>query len=339
MCKRKENNDKNRKRISKEISVRQDREIRLDKYIMGLGLGMSRSRIQKLISSGEVLIDGKSVKPHHIVHSGEKLTIEYKKRKPLTVESENIPIDIVYEDRYLIVVNKGAGMVVHPARGNLHGTLVNALFYHTSKGLSQVDDSRRPGVVHRLDKDTTGLLVFAKTDRTHSLLAKQIQERTMKRIYVLLVWGIIPNNEGIIETPIGRDTFNRKKMKVTPFASRKAVTHFRVIERFSIASYIRAQLETGRTHQIRVHFSHRGHPLVGDPDYGGRKESILTKIGKEHQEKFKTILKTLKRQALHATVLSLYHPVKKRRMTFYSPLPRDIRDIMNYLHKNCRKIK
>lgn len=322
-----------------EISVRQDREVRLDKYIMGLGLGLSRSKIQKLINGGEVLIDGKPVKPHHIVHTGEKLIIEYKKRKPLTIEPENIPVDIVYEDRYLLLVNKKAGMVVHPARGNLHSTLVNALLYHTSKGLSQVDDSRRPGVVHRLDKDTTGLLVFAKTDRTHSLLAKQIQRREMKRIYMLLVWGIIPDNEGIVEAPIGRDTFDRKKMKVTPFASRRAVTHFKIIERFSIASYIRAQLETGRTHQIRVHFSHRGNPVVGDPDYGGRKSSILTNIGKEHQEKFKTILKKLKRQALHATVLSLYHPVKKKRMTFYSPLPQDMKDIIFFLHKNCRKIK
>ncbi len=323
------------KRVEKKISVKQGREVRLDKYLMELGLGLSRSKIQKLISNNAVLINDKPAKAHHIIHSGEFLTITYEKKEPVGIEPENIAVDIVYEDTHFLIVNKEPGMVVHPAKGNFQGTLVNALLYHTSRGLSESDEWTKPGVVHRLDKDTSGLLVFAKTGRVHSELARQIQEREMKRIYLLLVWGVLPSNKGVIEAPIGRSTLDRKKMKVTPFASRKAVTHFRVIERFDIATYIRAQLETGRTHQIRVHFSHMGYPVIGDPDYGGRKLSILVNIGKHHKDKFDIILKKLKMQALHATALSLYHPVKKKTMVFYAPLPEDIRNVLRYLHKNC----
>jgi len=323
------------KRIEKKISVRQGKEVRLDKYLLGLGLGLSRSKIQKLISNNGVLINGKPAKPHHIVHSGEILSIKYEQKKPVEIEPENIPVDIVYEDNELLVVNKASGMVVHPARGNFHGTLVNALLYHTSRGLAESDDYTKPGVVHRIDKETSGLLVFAKTERIHSELARQVQDRIMKRIYLLLVWGVLPTDKGIIEAPIGRNTLDRKKMKVTPFASRKAVTHFRVIERFNIATYIRAQLETGRTHQIRVHFSHMGYPVIGDPNYDGRRLSVLVNIGKHHKDKFDLILKKLKRQALHATSLSFYHPRKKKTMVFYAPLPNDIKEVLQILHKNC----
>jgi len=323
------------KRIEKKISVRQGKEVRLDKYLLGLGLGLSRSKIQKLISNNGVLINGKPAKPHHIVHSGEILSIKYEQKKPVEIEPENIPVDIVYEDNELLVVNKASGMVVHPARGNFHGTLVNALLYHTSRGLAESDDYTKPGVVHRIDKETSGLLVFAKTERIHSELARQVQDRIMKRIYLLLVWGVLPTDKGIIEAPIGRNTLDRKKMKVTPFASRKAVTHFRVIERFNIATYIRAQLETGRTHQIRVHFSHMGYPVIGDPNYDGRRLSVLVDIGKHHKDKFDLILKKLKRQALHATSLSFYHPRKKKTMVFYAPLPNDIKEVLQILHKNC----
>lgn len=323
------------KRIEKKISVRQGKEVRLDKYLLGLGLGLSRSKIQKLISNNGVLINGKPAKPHHIVHSGEILSIKYEQKKPVEIEPENIPVDIVYEDNELLVVNKASGMVVHPARGNFHGTLVNALLYHTSRGLAESDDYTKPGVVHRIDKETSGLLVFAKTERIHSELARQVQDRIMKRIYLLLVWGVLPTDKGIIEAPIGRNTLDRKKMKVTPFASRKAITHFRVIERFNIATYIRAQLETGRTHQIRVHFSHMGYPVIGDPNYDGRRLSVLVDIGKHHKDKFDLILKKLKRQALHATSLSFYHPRKKKTMVFYAPLPNDIKEVLQILHKNC----
>ncbi len=323
------------KRIEKKISVRQGKEVRLDKYLLGLGLGLSRSKIQKLISNNGVLINGKPAKPHHIVHSGEILSIKYEQKKPIEIEPENIPVDIVYEDNELLVVNKASGMVVHPARGNFHGTLVNALLYHTSRGLAESDDYTKPGVVHRIDKETSGLLVFAKTERIHSELARQVQDRIMKRIYLLLVWGVLPTDKGIIEAPIGRNTLDRKKMKVTPFASRKAITHFRVIERFNLATYIRAQLETGRTHQIRVHFSHMGYPVIGDPNYDGRRLSVLVNIGKHHKDKFDLILKKLKRQALHATSLSFYHPRKKKTMVFYAPLPNDIKEVLQILHKNC----
>lgn len=321
------------KRIEKKISVRQGKEARLDKYLLGLGLGLSRSKIQKLISNNGVLINGKPAKPHHIVHSGEILSIKYEQKKPVEIEPENIPVDIVYEDNELLVVNKASGMVVHPARGNFHGTLVNALLYHTSRGLAESDDYTKPGVVHRIDKETSGLLVFAKTERVHSELARQVQDRTMKRIYLLLVWGVLPTDKGIIEAPIGRNTLDRKKMKVTPFASRKAITHFRVIERFNIATYIRVQLVTGRTHQIRVHFSHMGYPVIGDPDYDGRRLSVLVNIGKHHKDKFDLILKKLKRQALHATALSFYHPRKKKTMSFYASLPKDIKEVLQFLQK------
>jgi len=321
--------------FKKTISVRQGNEIRLDKYLMGLGLGLSRSKIQKMMSENAILINGKSTKPHHIIHSGEIVFVNFEKKEPIGIKPENIPVDIVYEDAHLLVVNKAAGMVVHPARGNLHGTLVNALLYHTSKGLSESDDATKPGVVHRLDKETTGLIVFAKTGSVHSALAKQIQKREMKRVYLLLVWGVFPNDKGVIEAPIGRNSLDRKKMKVTPFASRRAVTHFRVIERFTIATYIRAQLETGRTHQIRVHFAHMGYPVIGDPDYGGRKPSNLVKIGKVHKDEFDVILKKLKRQALHATALSFYHPVKKKMMFFYAPLKEDIKEVLKFLHERC----
>ena len=319
-------------RIEKKISIKQGREVRLDRYLLELGLGLSRSKIQKLISNNNVLINGKSSKPHHLVQSGEFLIVTYEEKKPLRIEPENIPVEVIYEDSNLLVVNKPAGMVVHPAKGNLHGTLVNALLYHTSKGLAASDDYTKPGVIHRIDKETSGLLVFAKDERIHTKLAMQVQDRTMKRIYLLLVWGVLPTDRGVIEAPIGRNTLNRKRMKVTPFASRKAVTHFKVIERFNIATYIRAQLETGRTHQIRVHFSHIGYSVIGDPDYGGRRVSILVDIGKEKKETFDLILKKLKRQALHATSLSFYHPIKKREMVFYSPLPKDIREVLQILH-------
>jgi 23S rRNA pseudouridine1911/1915/1917 synthase len=322
------------KRLEKKISVRKGREVRLDKYLMQLGLGLSRSSIQKLIASRAVLINGKPAKPHHTVHSGEMLTVTYDHTEPLTVEPENIPVDVVYEDKHLLVVNKPAGMVVHPARGNLHGTLVNALLYHTASGLSDMGDHTKPGVVHRIDKDTSGLLVFAKEERIHSLLGKQVERREMKRTYLLLVWGSLPSDKGTIEAPIGRNTLERKKMKVTPFASRHAVTHFKVLLRFTIATLIRAQLETGRTHQIRVHFSHLGYPVLGDPDYNGRKTTILTKIGKQHKDAFNEILKTMKRQALHATALSFYHPVKKRKEAFFAPLPEDFRKVLDLLYQH-----
>jgi 23S rRNA pseudouridine1911/1915/1917 synthase len=326
------------KKIEKKISVRKGRDVRLDRYLMQLGLGLSRSRIQKLIVNKAVLINDKPAKSHHIVHSGEVLTVTYDHAEPLTVKPENIPVNIVYEDKHLLVVNKPAGMVVHPARGNLHGTLVNALLYHTSKGLSNMGDITKPGVVHRIDKDTSGLLVFAKEERTHSLLGQQVEQREMKRTYLLLVWGSLPSDVGTVEAPIGRNTIERKKMKVTPFASRHAVTHFKVLLRFAIASLIRAQLETGRTHQIRVHFSHLGYPVLGDPDYNGRKATILTKIGKQYKDAFHDILKTIKRQALHATALSFHHPVKKKQVSFYAPLPADFRNVLHLLYRDHYQI-
>ena len=303
---------------------------RIDKYLYYAGLHISRSQIKRLIEEKRVLVNGSSTKPGYLVKNGDKIVVEYS--PPVSdVIPQNIPLNIVYEDEYLIVVDKPAGIVVHPAKGNLNGTLVNALLYHTQAQLSDTGIRERPGVLHRLDKDTSGVLVFAKEDTTHRELAKQIEKRTMKRIYVALVWGRIGNDDGTIETPIGRHIIDRKRMAVTPFASRKAITHYWVIERFPYATYIKLKLHTGRTHQIRVHMNYLGYPVIGDEVYGGRKKSILLNIGVKYKPQFREILDIAERQMLHATLLGFYHPIKKKFMEFTSPLPADFKRLLNFL--------
>jgi 23S rRNA pseudouridine1911/1915/1917 synthase len=318
-------------RLFKRIVSEKQGGARLDKYLIAAGIGLSRTRVQRLIDEGHVLVDGKTVKVHHLVHPGEIIEATYSRSHPSSVEPEKIPIDIIYEDDHLIVVNKPAGIVVHPARGNQTGTLVNALLYHCRQ-LRGGDESCRPGVVHRLDKETSGLLVFAKTEIAHAELGQQIQSRRMKRHYLSFIWGRLPTREAVIEAPIGRHTIDRKRMAVTPFASRHAVTSYTTLRTYPFATYVELRLSTGRTHQIRVHLSHLGHPVIGDPTYGGRKRSLLTDFGREWTEDIEHILTIMKRQALHAASLAFVHPSTGKEVEFHSALPDDMRALFNYLN-------
>jgi 23S rRNA pseudouridine1911/1915/1917 synthase len=305
-------------------------KIRLDKYLVEAGLGVSRSEVQRLVECGQVLVDGKRVKSHHLLKGGERVTCTYELPEKLEVEPEDIPIDVVYEDHDVVVVDKPSGMVVHPVRGNLRSTLVNALLYHC-RSLSDGSDLFRPGVIHRLDKDTTGLLVFAKTNLAKARLGRQMEERTITRKYITVCWGNMPQRSGTIDAPVGRHTFDRTKMAVTPLSSRNAVTRYRVIERFEIATHLELKLLTGRTHQIRVHLQHFGNPVVGDPTYGGRKRSALVDVVKKHLSKIDDMLALIDRQALHAAVLGFEHPKTGKHLEFSSPLPKDMKGLLDFL--------
>lgn len=274
---------------------------RLDQYIMNQ-TGFSRTKVQKLIKAGAVLVNGTPSKNSYQVEVGDQIVVQAVEEEEMSHEPENIPLDIVYEDDDLLVVNKPNGMVVHPAVGNPHGTLVNALLYH-AKHLSDVNGSFRPGIVHRIDADTTGLLVVAKNNETHMALAEQLKNKTTHRKYIALCWGVIEEDSGDIIAPIGRDLKDRKKMAVTDKNSKDAVTHFRVLERYKNATKVELELETGRTHQIRVHMNYIGHPIINDKVYGNRK--LFDETG----------------QCLHAKTLGFVHPRTKQYMEFDSPLP------------------
>ena len=295
---------------------------RLDSWLAGRIPDLSRSRIQKALAAGEVLVGSLPVaKASRRVRGGEKVELRFSPPKPLDVAAEDIPLDIVHEDESLLVVNKAAGMVVHPAPGNETGTMVNALLAHCGD-LSGIGGYLRPGIVHRLDAGTTGLLVVAKSDEVHIALSRQLAERTVSRIYRALVWGRMQAGEGEINAPVGRSRSDRKKMAVVREGGREAVTYYSVVDTFSPLQYIRLKLGTGRTHQIRVHLTHSGHPVLGDPDYGGRK---IRKgdLSKEEADRGAKALSLIDRQALHAGELSFFHPTLEKEMTFEAPLPDD----------------
>lgn len=298
-------------------------KIRLDKYLYKAGLGISRSQIQRLIECGSVLVNERPAKPHTPLNKGDKVEVSYDKPSKFIVEPEPIPLDIVYEDDDIIVVNKPAGIVTHPAPGHLHSTLVNALLHHCE--LSRVSERTRPGVLHRLDKDTSGLIVFAKSDSSLVKLTRQVEEHKIRRKYIAFVWGRMGILEGTIDAPIGRHTLERKRMAVTPLKSKEAVTYFKVIKEFNYITQLEIELKTGRTHQIRVHLSHVNHPVVGDQDYGGRK-----KLPNVPKEEFDRVLQIILRQALHASELSFVHPMTKKQLEFHSPLPPDMQELLNY---------
>ena len=281
---------------------------RLDSYLSNI-LDISRSKISRMIKDGNILVNGNKCKASDSVDAGDKISYEIVNEE-IKVEAENIPIDIVYEDDDVIVVNKPNGMVVHPAVGNKSGTLVNALMHH-SKNLSSINGEFRPGIVHRIDAYTTGLLMVAKNDKAHEFLQKQLQDKTTTRKYIALVWGVIPNDTGVIDAPIMRDKSDRKKMAVGNINSKDAVTHFKVLERFSNATLIELKLETGRTHQIRVHMAYIGYPVVNDPVYGRRK--LIDETG----------------QCLHAKTLGFIHPTTHKYMEFNSELPECFINILN----------
>lgn len=283
-----------------ELEVTKD-NIRLDQYL-ATELDISRSKIQKLVSQDKILVNNKVVPNSYLVKIGDFIFIDDNLDFTITVEKENIPIDVIYEDEYLLIINKKSGMVVHPAPGNYHGTLVNALLYQFS--LSN-QNTVRPGIVHRIDKDTSGLLVVAKEDKTHELLSKMIQTKKVTRIYYALVDGIIPHETGTIDAPIGRDLEDRQKMKVTDVNSKDAITHFKVIKRYPNTSQtlIECKLETGRTHQIRVHMSYIGYPIYNDPVYGRKKST--TNFG----------------QFLHSKRISFIHPITHKLLDIEVDLP------------------
>ena len=290
-----------------EIIVDEDSK-RLDSYLASK-IDVSRSKITKMIKDGNILLNDSKCKASDSIIVGDRISYEIMDEECL-VEPENIPLDIVYEDDDVIIVNKPQGMVVHPAVGNKTGTLVNALMYH-SKNLSSINGEFRPGIVHRIDAYTTGLLMVAKNDYAHEFLQKQLQDKTTTRKYVALVWGVIPNDTGVIDAPIMRDKSDRKKMAVGSTNSKDAITHFKVLERFKDATLIELKLETGRTHQIRVHLSYIGYPVVNDPVYGRRK--LIDDTG----------------QCLHAKTLGFIHPTTKKYMEFDSELPECFTNILN----------
>ena len=280
----------------------EENNIRIDKYLLNK-LDVSRSKLQKMINNGNVLVNGNIVKNSYIVKLDDEISIDEDFNEEIKILPENIPLDIVYEDEYLLVVNKPSGMVVHPAPGNYSGTLVNALMYHCNN-LSKVNSEIRPGIVHRIDADTSGLLVVAKTDDVHNKLAEQIKNHTVSRKYIALVWGTINEDSATIDAPIGRDKNNRKKMCITIDNSKESITHIKVLKRYKNATLIECILETGRTHQIRVHMEYINHPVVNDPVYGNKK--IIDKdFG----------------QMLHAKTLGFIHPITNKYMEFNTNVP------------------
>ncbi|MCX6835173.1 MAG: RluA family pseudouridine synthase [candidate division Zixibacteria bacterium] len=305
---------------------------RLDKYIgNNPEIGLSRSRAQKLIFQGMILVNGERALAKHVLTGGEiiQLTIP-----PIPVESikgEDIPLDIVHEDAWLVVVNKPAGMVTHPGVGNRSGTLANALVYHFDR-LSHEGGRHRPGIVHRLDKETSGLLVVAKDDETHLALQELIKTRELKRTYLGLICGHMKEETGTIDLPIGRNHTNRTLMAVNGDDPREAVTHYRLVERYRSYDLLEVSLETGRTHQIRVHFSHLGHPVFGDPDYGGRDKWVNAMFGPE-RPLARRLLEILPRQALHAAKIEFPHPKTGEKLEFEAKIPGDFATIIALLQE------
>ncbi len=287
--------------------------VRLDKYLTEhFPKSISRTRVQRLILSGKVLVNGSPRKTHYKLERGDFIEVEVPKPQKLDIKAENISLKIIYEDDRLIVVDKPAGMVVHPAPGNYTGTLVNALLHHTKK--LSASSEMKPGIVHRLDKDTSGLMVVAKDESAHSFLARQFNKRTTDKRYITVVEGVVELDNGIISEPIGRHPRYRTKMAVRFSESKQAITKYKVLERFKNHTLLEAKPETGRTHQIRVHMAYIGHPIVGDITYGAKKDGAL-----------------LDRQALHAARISFLHPETKKRVEFESELPKEMKRLIEKL--------
>lgn len=276
-------------------------------------LEITRSNMQKLLEEGRAVRGQKVIKSNYRVKAGEEILVNLPEPQPLDVQPEDIPLDIIYEDDDVVVVNKARGMVVHPAAGNYNGTLVNALLYHC-KNLSGINGVIRPGIVHRLDKDTSGIMICAKNDSAHLSLSEQIQSKTAQRTYLAVVRGNVKNDSGIIETQIARDKNDRKKMAVVTEGGRQAITEYEVAERFGKYTVVKCRLKTGRTHQIRVHMEYLGYPLVGDPKYSPMKTPFA-----------------IDGQALHSLTLSFTHPRTGERLTFEAPLPEDMKKILTRL--------
>ena len=290
-----------------QISLQADEtymDERLDKFLSAMLPDQSRSYLQKIIKDGNVLVNGEPKKSSYRLEDGDEVTADLPELKSPDIEPENIPLDILYEDDSILMVNKPKGMVVHPSAGHYTGTLVNAVLWHCQGQLSGINGVSRPGIVHRIDKDTTGVLVVCKNDAAHNAVAAQLKEQSITRKYRAIVHGVIKEDEGTVDAPIGRHPTERKKMASGVKNGKRAVTHYRVLERFQGYTYVECQLETGRTHQIRVHMASIHHPLLGDTVYGPAKDS--------HH---------LEGQTLHAMVLGLIHPVTGEYLEVEAPLP------------------
>lgn len=324
---------KKEKRYQIKVPAGKKKE-RLDLFLSSQIENATRSRIQKLIEGGLVFVNGKPVRASYSVRPGDLIEASHPiTPRPEETEPEAIKLNIVYEDEYLLVVNKPAGMVTHPAYSNYTGTLVNALLYHTNS-LSGLNEPGRPGIVHRIDKNTSGLLVVAKDDFTHAKLAEQFSKKTVEREYRAICWGIFKDDKGEIKTNISRSKSDRKKFAVSlpdwktgKLKGRIAITLYEIIERFEFASYLKLNLKTGRTHQIRVHLSSMNHPVFGDQTYGGRKIVYGSELPKM-KNRIENLLEIMNRQALHAKTLGFFHPHKKEYIRFDSELPDDMKELL-----------
>lgn len=309
---------------------------RLDKYITSFIENASRTKVQEAIEEGYVTVNGKKEKSSYNMQPGDEIDITIPKPPPPEAKPEKMDLDIRYEDDDIIIVNKKAGTVVHPAYGNWTGTLVNGLMWHADELSLEDEDSIRPGIVHRLDKDTSGILVVAKNDETHRKLSDYFRTKDIERTYWAIIWGTPDEKEGTITGDIGRNPSDRKKMTVLPDGKGKhAVTHYKVLEYFDHLTLVEAKLETGRTHQIRVHFANKRHWVFGDQKYGGDSVRYGSNTGSRKQM-FNNLFASLQRQCLHAKTLGFEHPSTGEFVQFDSPLPDDFQHVLDMLRQNCK---
>lgn len=299
--------------MEKYIVEKEEKGKRLDSYIANKSEKITRTFAEKLIKNGEILVNNKKQKVAYKINEGDIITIEKQEAKDIKLKAQNIPVDIIYEDDDIIVVNKPKGMVVHPANGNPDGTLVNAIMAICKDSLSGIGGEIRPGIVHRLDKDTSGLLIIAKNDEAHVNVSEQIKNHEVKKTYIALVRGIIKENEATIDMPIGRSTSDRKKMAVNK-KGKNAITHIKVLKRYDKYTLVEVNIETGRTHQIRVHLSYIGYPIIGDATYSNGKNEF-----------------NVQGQCLHAKKLEFVHPITGKKMELEAPLPQYFQEIINTL--------
>lgn len=301
------------------LADQQSENERIDKYLAEYMKEYSRSFLQKLIKDGQVLVNGKKIKNHYRVQEEDRIQIDIPEPLQTDILPEDLHLNIVYEDESVLIVNKPKGMVVHPSAGHASGTLVNGLMYHCKDNLSGINGILRPGIVHRIDMDTTGLLIVCKNDQAHNCIAGQLKEHSITRRYHALVKGHLKDMEGTVDAPVGRNPNNRLKMAVNPIHGKPAVTHYRVLESFPSCTYIECRLETGRTHQIRVHMASIGHPLIGDTLYGG------------------PAVKQVQGQMLHAKIIGFIHPVTRSYMEFDSELPEYFQEILQKVREGRLK--
>lgn len=296
------------------LILKNDEDKRIDSFLNDNIESISRSRIQKLIEEKQILVNNKNINKNYKLKENDKIIVNIEEPKEIDILPEDIPLNIVYEDEDVILINKPQNMVVHPANGHYSHTLVNALMYHCKDNLSGINGIMRPGIVHRIDKDTSGILIVAKNDKAHQSLASQLEDHSMTRVYYAIVYNNLKNDTGTIDAPIGRHPVDRKKMAVTDKNSKRAVTHYEVLQRFKKYTFIRLKLETGRTHQIRVHMAYIGNPLLGDSVYGKEKQPFNL-IG----------------QVLHAKVLGFVHPTTNQYLEFETELPQYFKDLLKKL--------